>query len=182
MGVKAEDRDKWINHSPRVKMALRLYGSGAAHTQEEAARIAGCNRYWLSQARQLPAGRALMDEIEQGLQKKTIGLSAVVSALSHQALAKVAQLMDKGSTEAIQLNAATTILDRNPETSKSNRLQVESFTLSGRDAKGLADAMVEAARVHEEFKNEVAGDFVRVDGVQEAQAASSESAGLAIVK
>ncbi len=168
MGVTQAWKNKEThNFTPKTKMALKLYVSGAARTQAEAAEIAGCHKQSVTLARNTPTGRALERAFEHGVMEKAMSLSAVIEKLSAKALTVMEDLIEHGSTEEIQFKAAKDVLDRNPETSKTNKVQVESFTLSGRDAKEIAAALAEG-RALQAVDSEVAeGDFVRVQEVSE---------------
>lgn len=152
---------------PKTKMALKLYVSGAVRTQREAAEIAGVSACTVSNARRSAAGQAFEKHFDTQVAEKAMSLSAVIARLSVKALAVMEDQIDNGSTEDVQFKAAKDILDRNPETSKTNKVQVESFTLGNKDAKEIAAALTEGAALRR-FDSEVAeGDFVRVQEVSE---------------
>ena len=151
------------NVTPRTKLALSLYVSGAARTQREAAEIAGVTATTVSNARRSLAGRAYESSFDANVTERAVSLSAVIAKLSEKALNVMEDQILHGTTEEVKFKAAKDILDRNPETSKTNKVQVESFTLSGRDAKEIAAALAEG-RMLQAFDTQVAeGDFVRID-------------------
>jgi len=146
-------------------MALKLYVSGAVRTQREAGQIAGVTASTVSNARRSVAGRKFEESFDSGVTERAMSLSAVIAKLSEKALNVMEEQITNGSTEEVKFKAAKDILDRNPETSKTNKIQMEAFTLSGRDAKEIAAALTEG-RLLQAMDAEVAeGDFVKVDEV-----------------
>lgn len=89
-------------------------------------------------------------------------MSKVLSLLGREAVGKLRGLMDSNS-EMIQLKAAQDLADRSPETSKTIKHEVASITISGQDAKEMAEALVESARSREKFSHLAAEDFVQVE-------------------
>lgn len=94
-----------------------------------------------------------------------MSLSAVIARLSAKALDVMEDQINNGTTEEVKFKAAKDILDRNPETSKTNKVQVESFTLAGRDVQALATALAEGRRALPTDAEVVSGDFVKVEEV-----------------
>ena len=161
--------------SPRVKLAARLYATGAVPTKKEAAEAAGLNPGYFSVVTQPdhpkfnPAAGKLMDEIDQALHDKSIQTSALLELLGREALVKMRDLMKDDGNKAIQFKAAQDLLDRAPETSKIQKHAVAGFSLAGEDAKQIAAALVQAAHVRAVVGDSVLGDIVRipVDPTQE---------------
>lgn len=149
-------------------MALKLYVSGAARTQAEAAEATGVSKQAISIARNTPTGRRLEAGFDDAVQERAVSLSAVIAKLSEKALMVMEEQIENGSTEEVRFKAAKDILDRNPETSKTNKVQVESFTLGSRDAKELAAALLEGRATEQKFKELESADYVRVDQPPEA--------------
>lgn len=153
--------------TPRVKHACRLYASAAVSTKKEAAEAVGLNPSYFNvitqpgHAKSMPEAIALIDEIQQKIEDKAVDLSSVVQLVSREALVEVRNLMKDSKNEAIKLKAASDILDRNPETSKTQKIQATSFSLSGEDAKQLAHALVLSAQAAQQIAP-VTGDFVRI--------------------
>lgn len=144
-------------------MAARLYASGAVRTKKAAAEAVGIHPAWFGRMTILnPPTRKLIGEVDSNIQDESIALSKVIAMLSRRAAGRIAQLMDSDN-EHIALKASSDILDRNPETSKSIRATVTSFSLSGDDAKEIAASLVEAAKVKEQYKDLAKQDFVKVD-------------------
>lgn len=85
-------------------------------------------------------------------------LSVVIAKLSEKALNRIGGLMDSGN-EKVRLDAAKDILDRNPLTSKTHKISVDSLTLTGRDVKDLIQAMTSGRNLEEQFPSAASGDF-----------------------
>lgn len=94
-----------------------------------------------------PAVQALLAEYEDELHDKTLDMSHIQQYLGRKALLTVAGLMDHSQNERIILDSAKELLDRSPETQKSQRLQVDSFSLDGQDVAALVSALAESAAV-----------------------------------
>lgn len=153
--------------TPRVKHACRLYASAAVATKQEAAEAVGLNPSYFNVITQPghkkanPEAIALIDEIQQRIEDKTVDLSAVVQEVSREALSEMRKLIKNSQNEAIRLKAASDILDRNPETSKTQKHAVAAFSLDSTDAKELAHALVLGARATAEI-GEITSDFVKI--------------------
>jgi hypothetical protein len=163
--------------TPRVKQALRLYVTGVVKTQKEAAAISGIHQSTLSIAKHTPTGQRLYNRMDAGIEERALSLSAVIAKLSEKALDVMGDLIESGSTEEIRFQASKDILDRNPETSKKSQLQVESFSLGGKDAKLLAAALVEGRVVSEKFNEVTEGDFIRLEGIPSERNSAGPSSG-----
>lgn len=85
-------------------------------------------------------------------------MAAVIQGMSEKALERMNTLMDSNS-EKIQLDAAKDILDRNPETSKTRKVQVESLSLTGRDVQSLAAALTRGAELKQLYAQAAVGDY-----------------------
>lgn len=106
-----------------------------------------------------------MAEMSEQQQVKAVNVSALIASLSEKAVRKISTLMDKGGSEAIQLAAAKDLLDRNPETSKTQKVQVDDLTIMNQDAKLLAAAMVEAARLRNNLGDSPTRDTLAIAGL-----------------
>lgn len=151
--------------TPRTKMAMKLYATGAVRTQKEAAEIAGIHPTYLSIVKNTPTGERYFEQTDSQIQERAVSLSAVIAKLSEKALKVMEEQIKNGSTEEVKFKAAKDILDRNPETSKMNKVQVEAFTLSGRDAKEIAAALAEGRALTALDEQVAEGDFVKVEEV-----------------
>ena len=137
--------------NPRVKMALRMYAFGACKTLTEAAEVCDLSVGYLSLKKNSPAGEAYMQSAQQILDDKTASTSEILNRLGRRGLEVIGQFVEDPADKKLQLRAAIDLADRAPETSKVQKVQVESFTLAGRDAKALAEALVAGRSVQEEY-------------------------------
>ena len=99
---------------------------------------------------------------------KAVNVSALIASLSIKAVEKLSDLMEKGGSENIQLAAARDLLDRNPETSKTQKVQIDELTIKDTDAKLLAAAMVEAATVRRAHAVASMQDTIAIAGLDAA--------------
>lgn len=148
--------------NPRVRMALRMYAFGACKTLGEAAECVGLSPVWLSLKKNSPAGQAYMQSAQQILDDKTASTSQIIEQLGRRALDIIGDKMENSKDDKIQLRAAIDLADRAPSTSKVQKIQMESFTLAGKDAKALAEALVAGKSVNEKFAHLAEGDFDKV--------------------
>jgi hypothetical protein len=145
-------------------MAARLYATAAVPTKKAACRAVGLSEGYLSILSMSGNSEVnqILDETDRALADKTISLSATIALLARKAADRMKDLI-ASSNEHVALKASSDILDRTPETSKTFKHSITSWSLDGDDAKELARALVESARVKERFSAVAAGDFVRVD-------------------
>lgn len=148
--------------NPRVRMALRMYAFGAVKTLSEAAEVVGISVSWLSQKKNSPAGEAYMESAQQILDDKTANTSEILNRLGRRALEVIGGFVEDTGDKKLQLRAAIDLADRAPDTSKVQKLQVESFTLAGRDAKAIAEALVAGKSVNEMFGHLREGNLDKV--------------------
>lgn len=146
-------------------MAARLWASGAVKSKKAACEAVGLSTTYLSllsrDAVANPEIVSIIGDVDRAIHDKSITLSAVIALAARRAVEKVNRLIDSNN-EHIALKAASDILDRNPETSKTQKLQVASFSLEGQDAKDLAAALVRSAEVRERYGAIAEGDFVKI--------------------
>jgi len=154
--------------SPRLRNAVRLYASGIVPTKKAAALAVGLapsTFYQVScQVVNDPGVKSMFTSVDQLVQDETIDTRRLIEIMSRQAIGKIGNLMNGAAKEEVQFMAARDLADRGQETSKIQRMQVESFTLSGKDVAGLRESMVEAARVKAANAELADGDFIRLDG------------------
>jgi len=124
-----------------------------------------------------PEINAILDETDRAMADKTISLSATIAALARKAAARMGELIVSGN-EHVALKASSDILDRTPETSKNLKVTNTNWNLDSADAKELAAALVQGARVKETYAEIAAGDFVRVE--LEAEPNGKEAEGQAL--
>jgi hypothetical protein len=147
--------------------AARMYGAGIARTKGEAADMAGVPRAtFYIQSSPLnghPDVLRAMSEIQEMIQDKAVGMSAILIAAGRKAVGHIAGAMeDEGLHPALRLKAAIDLADRSPEATKVQKHQIEGLSIAGQDAQKLAEALVAGARITAEFGHEVVRDFVRV--------------------
>lgn len=153
---------------PRIRHAARLYASGAVRTKQEAAEAVGVNPSYFNvvtqpgHARSNPEIIKIMDDIERAIQDKAVSLSSVIESVSREAVAEMRDLINHSQNEAIRLKAASDILDRNPETSKTQKHQLSGFSLGSEDAKALAAALVKSAEAQRLYGSQAMGDYVKI--------------------
>src|SRR6266498_2998876 len=177
-----------IKPSPRVRLAARLYATGALPTKKAASAAAGLHPAYLTMLTSEKNGstpvKRLLSEVDQMIENKTIQTSAIIDLLGRKAIGKIAALMESAGKEEIQLAAARDLADRSPTTQATQRLQVDSFSLGPQEAKEIALAMVESARERERYAHiaqhgltEIQ-DGVQVQGTQEATTDETGSPGI----
>lgn len=156
---------KNIKPSPRVKLAVRLYTTGICKTKREAGEAAGLHPSYLTMLTG-PNGsdpvKNLMSEIDEQIANKTIETSAIIQSLGRKALGKMGKLMETGS-EGVQFRSAQDLLDRSPETSKTQRIETIAFSLDGEDAATLAKAMIESAKSDKDYDSIAEEGLMEVD-------------------
>lgn len=172
MGLKKEvlaestqavyDRFEDRQLSPRIRMALRMYALAAVPTMTAAAEACGVNLAYLSMMANSPAGKAYMQTVQEILDEKAISTTDLINKLGRRAIEIIGGLAENAGSQSIQLKAAIDLADRSPETSKTTKVQVDSFSLSGKDARLLAESIVQGRSVHERFGTEVLGNVDRV--------------------
>lgn len=153
-----------VNPGPRVRLACRLYASGAVSSKLEACRAVGLAPQYLSMLDSAgnEVTRRIQDQVEEAIHDDTIALSRVVQIASRKALRVMNKLMDSAD-ESIALKSSSDILDRNPETSKSFKATIGTFSLDTADVKDIAHALVESARIKERLASAPTGDYVQVE-------------------
>lgn len=137
--------------SPRVRMALRMYVNAAVPSLSEAARVVGISYGHLALCARSPAGRQFMATAHEIINDKAAATNVLIEKLGRRALEVIGQTMEDASSEALRLKAAIDLADRSPETAKSQKLSLEAFTLAGKDAQLLAQALVEGKEVEARF-------------------------------
>lgn len=162
-----------VKPSARVKLAAMLYVTGACPTKKAASTAAGLHPNYLTMLTSPNNGSsatlALLDELTRELQDKTIDMSVVMNRLGRLGLSKLAQLAIGGSNERIQLDAAKTLADRSPETAGIQKVQVDALTLGTADAQAIAAALVESARLSQDFEKVAIEGLVELDVTQGAK-------------
>lgn len=148
--------------SPRVKMALRMYAYGSVRTLTEAAEAMDLNLGYLSIVKNSEAGKSFMHSAESIIADKTLEGHELLNKLGRRALEITAGLMENSDSDNIKLKAAIDLSDRAPDYSKVQKMEIQSFTLTGKDAKDIADALVRGRSVHEQYRHLASGDYNRI--------------------
>ena len=162
--------------SPAMKIALKALILGAAKTNKEAGKISGLHPAYIGSMRNTQLGNGFMQAHEDKVDEKLIETSALMDLLGREALSKMGGLMRFSADEQIVLRASADLMDRSPVTMKIHKAQVESFTLSGKDAKEIAAAMVESQRMRELHDAAADGDFVKIPSQVEVRKDEEEAA------
>lgn len=168
MGSRAVRRRQEIFRSikpgPRAQMAARLYASGAVPSKRAACEAVGLSPNYLTvldSAGNEVTGR-IEDEVQRAISDETVSLSRVIALMSRKAAKRMGELVDS-QNEHVAVKASSDLLDRNPESSKTFKASITSFSLDKMDVKELAASLVAAARLKEKFSSVAAGDFVKVE-------------------
>ena len=144
-----------IELSPRAKIAATLVGAGASH--EEASAATGLHKAYLSQLRvHNPRYQQIMAETTVGILDKIQDPTELLRSLLLPSVRKLGHLMEHGEKEDTQLKAANSILDRGGM-SRETKIASATLTLTGKDVEGLTRAIVESARIREQFADHANG-------------------------
>src|SRR5574338_737941 len=109
--------------SPRVRMALRLYGTGAVPTLVEASRTAGLNDNALYFRRYHDKRMDIyLHQLDKEIHEGSIDMTKVLQRLGRQAVVNIAHLADSAQKEDVRLRANQDLADRSPETAKTHKL------------------------------------------------------------
>lgn len=159
--VLAAERAK-VN--PRIRLAARLYATGAMPTKKAAAEAAGVHPVWFTvMSNHNDLTKRIMSDVDRAVEDESISTSQLLQHLGRKAIGKIHTLMNTAVKDEVQLKAAMDLADRNPETSKIQRHQVEALHITSSDAKELAASLVQAAQVTAKLGDAMKGDFVKVD-------------------
>lgn len=149
--------------SPRVKLALRMYEFGAVDTLKEAAELMNLNQGYLSLIHNSKPGQEFVDSCQKILEEKSLEGVELLDKLGKRAIAIIAGHAENANIPKISLDAAKDLADRSQTYSKVQKHQVESISLTGQDARALAEALVHGRSVHEQYKELASGDINRID-------------------
>lgn len=164
-----------VKPSARMRLAARFYATGAAPTKRSAALSAGLHPAYFTRMSVInPEVRSLIGDIDTQINDQSIALSKIIATIARKAASKMNNLIDSPN-EHVALKASSDMLDRNPESSKTIKASITNFSLDGQDAKEIALAMVEAARVKERFRELAAGDFVKITEEESSNGAQKET-------
>lgn len=164
--LKLYDALRRRSPSPRTRLAVRLHAAGIG-TKREVAKALGLHpgtMYLMTMPSiNNPEVRSIQQRIDSMLEDETVEMGKVLRVAGRRAVGKIVHTMEQASSEGLQFKAAQDLADRNPETSKTQKIAVASFSLGADDAKELARAMVDAAKVREQFPEPASGDYIKVD-------------------
>lgn len=160
------DRLRRRRPSPRVELGLRLWAAGLG-TKKHIAQSIGIspNSIYHNTMHAVinPNAAATVQRINALIEDETVEIGKALRLAGRRAVTKIVNTMENASSEVLQFKAAQDLADRSPETSKTQKLAVTSFSLTGDDVRDLARSMVEAAEAKRDFADVAKGDFVKVD-------------------
>src|SRR3569832_1978997 len=113
-------------HTPRVKLATRLYATGVAKTKAAAAEMAGLapSTYYLISTTESKVSD-LMNHIDKELESEQLDTGRLLKHLGRKAIRHIAWTLDSDEVKHdTRLKAAQDLADRSPETSKTTNLNV----------------------------------------------------------
>lgn len=134
-----------------MELAAFLYGSGAAHTQQEAAEMAGLSsaqNFHMNRGRGLPVDQAVQEANEQ-VKRQALSTHALLTQLGREAIEHIATVMREGQKEDNRLRAARDLADRSADTSKIHRSLNVGVSMGREDARALVEAMAESRSIRE---------------------------------
>lgn len=151
--------------SPRVKMALRLYGTGTVRSLADAARAAGLHHEQLYGARYKdPRMDIFLLKLDKEINDGTVDMTQVLQKLGRRAIVNIAQLSEEAQKEDIRLRANQDLADRSPETAKTHKVALEQdIRMTPESIEDLRRALLESARAKETYAEVLSGDYVTVD-------------------
>lgn len=152
--------------SPRVKVALRLYGSGAVPTMGKAADAAGLGRSTFYQTRHKDSRVDIyLARIDKEIDEGTVEMSKVLMHLGRKAVVGIAKMADDDSLKPdVRLRANIDLADRSPETMKTHKIKLEEdIKLTPESIESLRSALAESARSRVQFAQVISGDYITVD-------------------
>ncbi len=156
---------RYIEPSPRMRLAAYLYATGAEKTKKDAALAASVDPVYFGMLtnHSIPMNR-LINQTKSMIEDETISMSTVLQRLSRKAVGRIADLMDTSENEGIALKAAQDLADRHPETSRTSKIQVDAgLTIGTADAKALAAALVESATISNSLAHIARDGLVEID-------------------
>ena len=157
-----------VKPSPRVKMAARLYATGACKTKREASRVAGLHPNYLTMLTQPSGGsesvKHIVNETDAMLENEAVEESVILRKLGRQALKALAGLLHSDNLH-VRFKAAQDLADRSPHVAKTQKVQIESLTLSGQDVQELARALTESHKRSDKFDQVVSVGLIEVPDI-----------------
>lgn len=104
-----------------------------------------------------------METAHTHINNTALQTTELIEKLSRRAIEVIGTQMEDASSEGLRLKAAIDLADRGAETSKVHKHQVESFTLSSQDARGIAESLVAAAVLKARHSDLGLSNFDRVN-------------------
>jgi hypothetical protein len=148
--------------TPRVKLAARLYATGAAKTKRQAAEMAGLSPsvFYITSTTE-PQVSDLILEIDREMAAEHVNMAKLLEKAGRRAVRNVFKLMETSNDEKIQLAAAKDLADRSPETSKVTKVDLSvSVPISQDQFEAMRKAMLESANLAQQFPTAASGNFV----------------------
>lgn len=152
-----------VEPTPRVRLAALLHESGIAKTKKEASEMAGLhpNTYTVASNGSEPV-RRMADALRDRILDRNVDSADILSTLGREAIAKIYDKMSSDN-ENVSLKAAIDLADRSPEVSKVQKHEVSAgITIGNADAKMLADAMLESARLRSQYADVARDGLVEI--------------------
>jgi hypothetical protein len=164
--LRAYDYVRRRQLSPRVRLAARLWAAGLG-TKKHIAQSLGIHpqsMYLHTMPSVInPDAKSTVERINALIEDETVEIGKALRLASRRAVGKIVDTMENGSSEGLRFKAAQDLADRAPETSKTQKVAVASFSLTKDDVQDLARSMVEASHVRREFEHVAEGDFIKID-------------------
>lgn len=157
-------------------MALRMYAYGAVNSLQEAAEAMDLNNAYLGLVANSKPGTQFMESCDSILQDRALEGAQLLDRLGKRAVEIIARHAEHSKNDKVSLEAAKDLADRSQTYSKVQKHQVEAITLTGKDAKDLAEALIRGRSVHEQFSELAHGNYNRIeDGSSPSNSDASRS-------
>lgn len=128
----------------------------------EAAKAMDLNPAYLSIMKNSLPGSEMLDHTDRAMEDKLLTTQDLLVKLGRRAVENLSSLMEDDPSSKIRLEAAKDLADRSPETSKIQKHQVESFTLTGHDVQALAEALASGRSVQDQFAHLRTGNYNQI--------------------
>lgn len=151
--------------TPRMKAALRLYGTGAVRTQKEACEAVGLNTRALAYRKWMdPRVDIFLAKLDQEIDAGTVDMSRVLVTLGRKAVVNIAKMAESATKEDVRFRANQDLADRSPETQKTHKLRMEEdIRMTPESIEALRAALLESARARVDYAEVIEGDYITVD-------------------
>lgn len=108
-------------------------------------------------------GRRYVASLDEILTREYASASEAIHAASMRAVQIVGSIAEHGAKDEVRLKAASDLLDRNPATSKTQRMELEAFTLGAKDVQALAESLVKGKQLHSMFPEAANGNYIKTE-------------------